>query len=299
MDSCVLVNKNIKKSLGEIDFPKFIDTLIFADNFNQSLDKVSIKSKNIKTIMFENKFKQSLSNFKYSEFVEIIHFGCSYSSSVPIIFNLNKIYDTITLPKSVHTLHFGNRAHFNGLKFTDSIKKIIFCNDSNDPNILDNAIFPNSLEILEFGSNFNKTIEKVKFPNSLAHIICGHSFNQPLDNIIFPESLKSITFGTDFNQSLNNFKFPINLESLKFSLNFNQPITNLPSSVKYLEFDKINASLVNLPSSIKQIKIYLEIVKSILYIDKLPINCIIINGYEKEINYDCVKSVIDYGVKFI
>lgn len=45
MNNCVLVNKNIKKSLSEIDFPEFEDTLIFADNFNQSLDEVSIKSK--------------------------------------------------------------------------------------------------------------------------------------------------------------------------------------------------------------------------------------------------------------
>ena len=298
MNNRVLVDKNIKKSLDEIDFPEFVDTLIFADNFNQSLDEVSIKSKKIKRIMFENKFKQSLSNFKYSEFVEIIDFGCSYSSA-QAIFKLNKIYDTITLPKNVHTLYFCKKAHFNGLKFTDSIKKIIFCNDSNDPNILDNATFPNSLETLEFGGDFNRTIEKVKFPNSLAHIIFGDSFNQSLDNIIFPESLKSITYGSDFNQSLNNFKFPINLETLKFSFSFNQPLTNLPNSIKYLEFDKINAPLINLPSSIKQIKIWLEIVKSILYIDKLPINCIIVNHYDTEISYDCVKSVVDYGVEFI
>lgn len=54
--------------------------------------------------------------------------------------------------------------NLNGFKFKDSIKNITFCNDSNDPNILDNAIFPNSLETLQFG-DFNRTIEKLNFQN--------------------------------------------------------------------------------------------------------------------------------------
>jgi hypothetical protein len=110
------------------------------------------------------------------------------------------------------------------VKVTLEYFKIKFFTNKNYKDYLYDKVIVNCFEEL----HFYKSI-KVKY------LEFGNNFNQSLDNIQLPELLQSLKFGWDFNQSLDNVQLPNSLKSL----------TTIVGSKLYKSLDK-----VKLPCSI-------------------------------------------------
>ena len=59
----------------------------------------------------------------------------------------------------------------------------------------------------------------VTWPNSLQSLSFGYDFNQALEGVVWPSSLQSLSFDTCFSQSLEGVEWPSNLQSLSFKGN--------------------------------------------------------------------------------
>jgi hypothetical protein len=109
---------------------------------------------------------------------------------------------------------------------------------------------PGNVIFIQFGHNFNKSIEMIVIENeedNIQELVLGEKFDQPVNNI--SPNLKKITFGYDFNQSVENL--PNKLEYIKFGNNFNKCIDYLPCSLTNIIFgNNFNQSVDNLPTSV-------------------------------------------------
>lgn len=128
---------------------------------------------------------------------------------------------------------------------------------------------PSNILFIQFGHNFNKSINDLVIENeedNIDEIILGENFNQDVNNL--PPKIKKISFGYNFNKPVDNL--PNGLEFIKFGNNFNQTIDYLPCSLLYIYFgDSFNLSIDNLPSSIKHIELGKNF---ILQINNIPLS---------------------------
>ena len=136
-----------------------------------------------------------------------------------------------------------------------------------------------------FSHKFNQSIDNVIFNDCLESLNFGEEFNKPIDNVNFSINLKKICFGSEFNQSVDNITFPVSLEEISFGKKFSQSINNLPNSLLKLTLNTLTCTLFNLPLNLKDIYIYHikenETVKKIEYSDrkhvlskiKVPFGC--------------------------
>lgn len=85
-------------------------------------------------------------------------------------------------------------------------------------------LFPESLETLTFGDQFNQPINEVTFPPNLKKLTFGYNFNQEIDGATFPEGLTELNFGGNFNQPIQVGAFPPSLKRLTFGHEFNQKL---------------------------------------------------------------------------
>ena len=83
---------------------------------------------------------------------------------------------------------------------------------------------PNSLLIIVFGDNFNKSLNNVIFSENLQTIKCGPSFNQCIDDVIFPNSLKKLILFV-IHRKMHNI--PIFLEEIHIIHNNGKSLNNI------------------------------------------------------------------------
>ena len=131
------------------------------------------------------------------------------------------------LPKSLHTLTFGN--HFNQeidhVRWPAGLQCLTF--GENFEQSLDNVTWPAGLQCLTFVDRFNESLDNVSWPGGLQSLTFGWSFNQSLDNVTWPAGLRCLTFKGNFNQSLDQVTWPFGLQSLTFGWHFNQSLDNV------------------------------------------------------------------------
>lgn len=119
-------------------------------------------------------------------------------------------------------------------------------------------VFPEDLQKLSLGNQFNQDIRNANFPQGLTHLTLGWDFNQDVRNANLPQSLTHLTFLHNFNQDIRNANFPQGLTHLSLGYSFNLPIegANLPQGLIHLSFGcKFNQKLDDLPSSVKNVKL--------------------------------------------
>jgi phage-related protein len=77
---------------------------------------------------------------------------------------------------------------------------------------------PKSLRILEFGFNYNQSVD---IPDNIKTLMFGKNFNYPVQ---LPLNVENIKFGDEYNQSLE--KLPEKLKTIEFGEKFEQRIAN-------------------------------------------------------------------------
>lgn len=129
--------------------------------------------------------------------------------------------------------------------------------------------FPSNIISIQFGHNFNKSIDNLTIVDeidTIQEIILSEKFNQPVNNL--SPNIKKISFGFEFNNDVSNL--PNKLEYIKFGYDFNSNVDYLPSSLIYVIFgNSFNQTIDNLPSSIKYIELSKDFSKQI---NAIPFN---------------------------
>ena len=101
-------------------------------------------------------------------------------------------------------------------------------------------------------TNKIEEVNTKNWPESLQNINFGDDFNQPIENVKWPKSLKSITFGWHFNQNIPNLDENIKLIFAKLNDKF---ANNLPNNLLDLEIISVDKPLMNLPINLKKLYI--------------------------------------------
>ena len=188
---------------ASLTLPNSLKSLTFGDNFNQSLDGMTLPN-SLQNLTFDGTtLPNSLQN---------LIFGHAFNLSL----------DGVTLPKSLQNLTFGRNFNqsLDGVTLPNSLQNLTFGFNFNQS--LDGVTLPNSLQSLTFGFNFNQSLDGVTLPNSLQNLTFGCNFNQSLHGVTLPDGLQNLTFGRNFNQSLDGVTWPSSLQSLTFGVSFNQ-----------------------------------------------------------------------------
>ena len=127
-----------------------------------------------------------------------------------------------------------------------------------------------------FSSYFNGPVDNIVFHDVVETIEFGSSFNHPIDNVKWPPKLHTIEFGSSFNQPIHNIEWPPSLKTICFGRNFNQSLDNLPDTITMLKFYSINMKINNLPPSLEQIIIYGKLGNSLENLGKIPFGCVVV-----------------------
>lgn len=192
-----------------------LKSLSFGDNFNENIDIIRGKFKDLTSLTFGSSFNKDISGLVYSfpMINKLVIYGHEYNGINEYV-EMGKITEyccisSCDLEKTVKCYNLTDLSF--GWMFNNSIDIL----KNNLPNLVS----------LTFGQNFNKPIDILKgcFPN-LTSLTFGQNFNQPIDALkgCFL-NLTSLTFGRDFNQPVDAFEgsFP-NLTSLTFGEKFNE-----------------------------------------------------------------------------
>lgn len=169
------------------------------------------------------------------------------------------------------------------LVFPDCLEELTFGRNFN--RCISRLIFPNFLKKLTFGWRFDKCINSVKFPDSLIKITFGYYFNRDVESVRFPKSLKSLTFGDRFNMPVEKMQLFFPLKKLVFGEMFNKPIDNLILSGKLEGLQKFR---------IQGINAYIKNLGCLTYLKKIHISTF----YCKEIDFSkliFVKKLVLFG----
>ncbi|AYV80145.1 MAG: hypothetical protein Gaeavirus12_14 [Gaeavirus sp.] len=220
----------------------------------------------------------------------------------------NEPLDDATIPENILSIIFGKSFNQDIMRtqFPSKILSITFGEHFDNPL----RCFPNTLEYLRLGDNFNQSVNGLMLPISLKTLIFGESFNRSIDGIIFnpnlenivfgryfnqeinvilPDKLMYVTFGMHFNQSLTKASLSVGLKSVSFGSCFNQTLDGLPESVEEISFDGINHDITHIPRLTKKIRIYYGgsgnfISDAIQKLKDVPLGCKIVSfndlGYE-------------------
>ena len=192
--------------LGLLHLPKSLISLTFGDNFNESLEGVTLPN-NLESLTFGlgSHFNQSLERVTLPDSLQNLTFGSKFKRSL----------EYVTLPHSLQNLTFGSNFNqsLEDVILPHSLQNLAFKGRWNQS--LERVTLPNSLQQL-FLRDFNQSLEGVTLPNSLQTLFLGRDFNQSLEGVTLPHSLQNLTFGMQFNQSLEGVTWPNNLQSLMF-----------------------------------------------------------------------------------
>ncbi len=242
-------------------YPRKLEHLIFADEFNQYVDT-------------------STSNFNYCDYILMENYTTARRNDLPNTLislkfggSFNKPVEN--LPNKIQKLTFGNGFNKPVNNLPNSITHLTFGRIFNKPvNHL-----PKKLLELNFGSGFNQSINSLpssltylsfeldhhiwsckgfnkpisNLPSNITEIHFGDYFNQPLN--FLPSGIKNLSFGKRFNQSVDNLQ-TFGITHLMVGKNFNHPLDNLPNTIVELTFrddSKFNLPIDNLPESLKKL----------------------------------------------
>src|SRR5207253_2389064 len=112
------------------------------------------------------------------------------------------------LPNKLKTIKFGSNFNQPLIDVLPKSLEAIKFGKSFDNKI--NSL-PVGLKYIKFGFNFNQKISRQFFPNSINTIIFGDEFNNPLDDVL-PDNLSCLKLGWEFNKPIK--KLPDNLKLL-------------------------------------------------------------------------------------
>ncbi len=144
-----------------------------------------------------------------------------------------------------------DKPHESGRKVVTLLNLIICFNAP-----LDNTVFPDGLQSLNFAFHFDQSVCGIVLPATLHTLVFGCYFsssltrvtlpprlhtlrierNLSLAGVTLPSHLHTLQFGCYFNQSLSGISLPVNLQSLEFGSWYNECLSGitLPASLHTL-----------------------------------------------------------------
>lgn len=142
-------------------------------------------------------------------------------------------------------LDAGDIDKINMTKWSSPFKKLRMHYTFNQP--INGLIFPDSLEIIDFGMHFNHPLHSVKLPANLKCLIFSEAFNHPINELNIPDSIEYIKFGDCFNQEINSMYLPQSLRTIMFGFGFHQSFENVrwPSSLKCIIVAHLNNEILS------------------------------------------------------
>lgn len=123
-----------------------------------------------------------------------------------------------------------------GVAWPESVEEIVFGWEFNQPIV--GIVWPEHLQKLSFGRYFSQCVDRVAWPPSLTHLRFGTNFNKPISATRWPASLRELSFDGYFNQPISRATWPASLQKLSFGAYFNRSITGVvwPTSLRQLSF---------------------------------------------------------------
>ena len=197
-------NYKLSKFNQQVIIPQNVTHLTFGEEFNQ---QVTIPQ-NVIHLTFGHWFNQQVI---IPQNVTHLTFYCDFNQQVTIPQNVThlifgwKFNQQVIIPKNVTHLTFGYE--FNQPVNLSNIKYIKL--NCNNINIIENL--PNSVEEIEFGSNFN--LELNNLPNSIKKISFNYFSNYNKELNCLPEFIEYLELGKYYNKKIS--KFPLNLKTIK------------------------------------------------------------------------------------
>lgn len=121
-------------------------------------------------------------------------------------------------------------------EYFNSLLSVSFSTTSELP--ISRGVFPVSLTELVLSHRFNHPLVPDTFPDLLQTLSLGIDFNQPLGVGVLPDSLTSLVFSVRFNQPIEHNVLPPRLQKLRLRDYFNQALDVgvLPSTLKEISF---------------------------------------------------------------
>lgn len=166
----------------------------------------------------------------------------------------------VVLPRRLKKLHFDPASPYNepivAVTWPDTLQQITFGEEFDQP--INGVSWPPSLLQLKFSLRFNQPVEETTWPSKLIRVEFGLSFDQPIEAVAWPNSIRQMWFGHAFNRPITHVNWPASLWELKFEGRFNHPISGVvwPASLQQLTFgDAFNQPIegVTWPISIRQL----------------------------------------------
>ena len=157
----------------------------------------------------------------------------------------NKNTKTLLLP------YFFNQM-IDSSMFGDDLVRLVFNTGFNQPLraniILQKQIspFPNSLQYLTFGDQYDQLIGQNVLPPNLTHLTFGYYYNHPIRPDVLPPNLTHLTFGYCYNHPIGPNVLPPNLTYLELGHKFNHLIklSDLPPCLSELVFTNIDLNIL-------------------------------------------------------
>eukprot|EP00913_Durusdinium_trenchii_P004699 g4364.t1 len=197
------LSRSSDQTRAEVNAIDAIDSLVFGEMFNQSLENVTLPG-HLQILRFGSSFNQSLEDVLLPNSLQSLTFGSDFNQSLA----------GVRMPTSLETLTLGESFNQSlaGVTLPSSLQTLAFgdCFDQR----LKSVSLPNSIKTLSFGSRFNQSLVGVTLPSSLETLSFADCFNKSMDDVTFPSSLQALTFGWNFNQSLRGVELPNRLQTL-------------------------------------------------------------------------------------
>jgi hypothetical protein len=241
---CVCVIDDKKYNLlvsGTFPSIELIFQLEFASDFDSDINDMNLELfTSLQVIDFKH-YKYDISLVKIPEYVQSVILWDALG--------LDKI-NNVKWPANLWNLSFGFNGHkFDQNSFPDSIEHIYLGHDFNQN--IDDIRWPRSLHTLDTGDIFNHNIRQL--PKSFRVLQLGKKFNHTLDDINCPQ-LTHLECGYHFNQKLPAFL--LNLEVIELGRNFSQDISQLLFNLLYEIYDHsctITIKSCKFPKSLRRI----------------------------------------------
>ena len=237
------------QSLDQVTLPNSLQHLTFGQKFNRSLDRATLPT-SLQHLTFGRKFNRSLDRATLPTSLRNLTFGSRFRQSLDQValpdglrtlefglglLELEQSLKGVTLPSGLQSLKVDGRRLVLPLEEErDYLEHVEVC----DFHWGGEEMLPNGLRSLTFAGNFKEIVEQVDLPSGLQSLQFSDPFNQSLELVNFPNGLQSLTLSRFFNQSLDQVTLPNSLKHLTFGWEFNQSLerVSLPDSLESLAF---------------------------------------------------------------
>lgn len=195
-----------------VRFPASLKRLDFGHSFNQALHKV-LWPASLEQLTLGAMFNQTMNGVVWPVSLQQLTFGQSFDQPIAREPSDFPLQERVTVGSGDQALNedYGRRSR--GVYWPDSLQRLTFGYEFNQP--IDRVSWPTSLRQLTFGCRFNRKIHEVTWPPLLQQLTFVGGFNQAIDRVVWPVSLRRLSFGNYFDQRLTGVKWPTGLEELR------------------------------------------------------------------------------------